>query len=224
MRMSQLVQKRELDSTGGFLLKYLSVLEYSDDSAAQIGEYSRISEGGKPRPVHGRGRTRELLALVRVLRACVQGERNAPWFQDELLILENAVNENVVLKSEAFSEEGSYFVRLGGSTIRAAVQEMAHYTKLLASNPRLADTAPIAVCKNCCAIYGRGKVGQNYCSDKCRVARWSTAKGIAYFADAQRRRRAKAASEKKQRKSVVISEGELSAKRREMKGKPKTKR
>jgi hypothetical protein len=218
------IKIRELRDAGRGLMN--SLLPMSVRIAGYEIEDVKLVLGG-PR---FRTRSAELWAIIRVLRACISGDRKAPTFADDLRCLESAANKNVRLKSEARSKEGSFFIReLAGSWEREAVSALVRYTDLLASDTRLAAHAPIGICENCRGIFWRAKRNQRCCSDKCRMARWSGDAGREYFAKAQRRRRAELRAKElagrtpsnHARKNVVKSEVKLSKIRREKRGNSK---
>jgi hypothetical protein len=134
-------------------------------------------------------RDNELRAFIRILRACITGDRKAPGFAVDLQLLEAAINKPARLRSQAYSREGPFFVAELGPLWRPAVHSLRRYTGLLASDPRLAEYAPVGVCENCGGIYLKAKRNQTCCSPKCRMARWGRAAGREYFARMQRKRR-----------------------------------
>jgi len=134
-------------------------------------------------------RDNELRAFIRILRACITGDRKAPDFAGDLQLLEAAINKPARLKSEAYAKQGPFFVTELGPLWRPAVHSLRRYTALLASDPRLAGYAPVGVCENCGGIYLKAKRTQTCCSPKCRMARWGKAAGREYFARMQRKRR-----------------------------------
>ncbi|HYK89794.1 MAG TPA: hypothetical protein VE398_13535 [Acidobacteriota bacterium] len=188
-----LARRAELHALGKVLIAQIAAAGETDAGASiiRMDEILRKQKGGHLRARGRLAQHEEIRILYRVLRACILGDRDVPWFKDELRILEKAVNQPATLRSEACSESGPYFVAILNPLLRSAVQTMTRYTKLLASNPELIPCAPIGVCPLCDALYLRSKSDQEYCSPKCRVSRWANEKGKAYFARKQREHRAR---------------------------------
>lgn len=189
-------KKELLQSIGRSIMAGLTALTIPyNKPALRIGVHILIIDmKKKPRPIGSRAafaRSEELRALCRVLRACIRGDRDVPWFKDELRILEAGANQKVSLASEAFSKSGPYFIRIGGSEVRSIVHNISRYTRILASDKRLAPYGPIGVCANCASLFLKTKRSQKYCTTKCRVANWGAEKGKEHFAKKQRERRAR---------------------------------
>ena len=192
----KLSTKREtLNSLGKSIMAGLSSLIASHSKPErQLIEYFSVVKTGRSRVIgksEDLARSEEFRALCRILRACIRGDRDAPWFKNELQILETGANQKVSLKSEAFSKSGPYFIRIGGSIVRKIVNEISQYTQILASDKRLVPHGPIGVCNSCELLFLKTKRNQKFCTTKCRVANWSDEKGKEYFAARQRQRRAR---------------------------------
>jgi len=148
--------------------------------------------------------TPEIKAVCSMLRCMIAGE---DYREDDMKILVRCLNLGI-------TELEGWFVHFlageprilaaRGPLLRFIADDLVRFSRLLVKDEEGWKQNPIAVCPYCDGLYLKAKTNQEFCSTKCRVARWGKGKGKAYFVKKQREFRKNKKEARKRKQQAVI--------------------